>query len=177
MIWLIIWRKKHSACLRPSYVPWSSLVCYVNNSIVRCERITHLYVHIDSCWHSVNDSVGGHGESSSTVGMKRKLKLTYRKERRKYGNVNYYYVTGNIHDYKPHRPSGCRLKYWLYNVVTSPAVLLLKYVAQYPFIHFSLDWYLKEPPSHSPCSSTSCSFTSPTLNKDHQSAMHPIPIE
>jgi hypothetical protein len=28
----------------------------------------------------VNDSVGGHAESSSTVGMKRKLKLTYRKK-------------------------------------------------------------------------------------------------
>jgi hypothetical protein len=154
MIWLIIWRKEHSACLRPSYVPWSNLVCYVENSIVRCERVTHSHAHIDSYWHLVNDSVGGHAESSSTVGMKRKLKLTYKKKerKRKYGNVKYAYVTGNIHEYEPHRPSECKLKYRLYNIVTSPAVLLLKYIAQYPFIHFSLDWYLKEPPSHSPCS-------------------------
>jgi hypothetical protein len=59
----------------------------------------------------VNVSVGGHDESSSTVGMKRKLKLKKKKKRRKYGNVNYEYVTGDIHDYEPHRPSECRLKY------------------------------------------------------------------
>jgi hypothetical protein len=40
----------------------------------------------------------------------------------------------------------------------------------------SLDWYLKNRLLTAPVPNTDCSFVPSTLDKDHQSAMHPIPI-
>jgi hypothetical protein len=126
MIWLIIWKKEHIACVRPSYVPWSNSVCYVKNSIVLrlCDR---QHTRLRALSPIVLQNVGWNIDS---------IMLLHHQQ---------YYC----------------INMWL-NIHSFTSFLIGISKNRLPTV---------------PVPSTSCRFIPSTLNKDHQSAMHPIPIE